>query len=254
MTCGMSMDMDMDMDKRARPELRRYRKEYGHSYSFGVFPTLELLTHRPRSAIMVLVSSAGSKNQGVLRIEHMCRAHNIPFEVNDRLVERLAPAENVYAVGVFGKYRSSLRGHAGHVVLVNPSDMGNLGTIIRTMVGFEVADLAIVRPGADIFDPRVVRASMGAIFQLAFEYYDTFDEYRRAFPGHHLYPFMTDGRVALRDVRFERPFALVFGNESSGLPEEFLGVGTPVRIPHSPRIDSLSLPVAVGIGLYEAVR
>ena len=166
----------------------------------------------------------------------------------------MAPAENVYAVGVFGKYRCSLRGHADHVVLVNPSDMGNLGTIIRTMAGFEVADLAIVRPGVDIFDPRVVRASMGAIFQLAFEYYDTFDEYRRAFPDHHLYPFMTGGRVVLRDVRFERPFALVFGNESWGLPEEFLGVGTPVRIPHSPRIDSLSLPVAVGIGLYEAVR
>ena len=73
--------MSMDMNRRARPELRRYRKEYGHSYSFGVFPTLELLTHRPRSAIMVLVNSAGSKNQGVLRIEDICRAQDIPFEV-----------------------------------------------------------------------------------------------------------------------------------------------------------------------------
>ena len=53
---------------------------------------------------------------------------------------------------------------ANHVVLVNPGDMGNMGTIIRTMLGFNYSNLAIIKPGVDVFDPRVIRASMGALF------------------------------------------------------------------------------------------
>ncbi len=245
--------MAMAMAPRIDVELKRYRKDYAHSYSFGVFPTLELLRFQTPQVLRVLASSRGLKNEGMLKIEATCRQHGIPFEVNDKLVDRLAPAENVYTIGVFWKYRQPLQQSAQHVVLVNPADMGNMGTIIRTMVGFDVPNLAIIRPGVDIFDPKVVRASMGAIFQLAFEYYDSFDLYRQAFQSHKLYPLMTNGRATLKEVRFERPFTLVFGNESSGLPDEFLEIGTSVRIPHSDRIDSLNLPVAVGIALYEAV-
>ena len=57
---------------------------------------------------------------------------------------------------------------------------------------------------------------------------------------------------ACRDVR--TPYALVFGNEGSGLPPEFAGLGQAVRIPHSDRIDSLNLSVAVAIGAYAFTR
>lgn len=59
--------------------------------------------------------------------------------------------------------------NANHVVLVNPGILGNMGTIIRTMLGFNYTNLAIIRPG-DVFDPRVVRASMGALFNINFEF------------------------------------------------------------------------------------
>jgi TrmH family RNA methyltransferase len=130
--------------------------------------------------------------------------------------------------------------------------MGNLGTIARTMVGFEVRNLALVRPAVDIFDPRVVRSSMGAVFKLAFQYFDAFSEYTSLF-SHNVYPFMTNGKANLDKTNFQEPFALVFGNESSGLTDEYQMVGTSVTIPYNSRdIDSLSLPVAVGIALYAA--
>jgi TrmH family RNA methyltransferase len=138
-------------------------------------------------------------------------------------------------------------------VLVNPGDMGNLGTIMRTMLGFGLADLALVRPAADIFDPRSVRASMGALFALRCCYFDTFEDYSGR-SSHNLYPFMTDGEVQLRKAAFQEPFSLIFGNESSGLPPEYRGIGTSVTIAHTQRIDSLSLPVAAAIALYEATR
>lgn len=235
------------------PPLKSYKKELEHSYAFGVFPTLELLQAQPESVLAVITHSRGMRNEGVLKLEKLSTLKGVHFEVNDKVVERLAPKENVYAVGVFRKYSVSLETGSNHVVLVNPGDMGNMGAIIRTMLGFGVADLALVRPAADIFDPRVVRASMGALFKLRFQYFNTFDEYRAAF-NNNPYPFMTDGQATLVGMSFGQPFSLVFGNESAGLGDEYRGVGTSVKIAHSSAVDSLNLPIAVSIALYEATQ
>jgi TrmH family RNA methyltransferase len=233
--------------------LKTYRKEFDHSYSFGVFPTVELLERRPEAVLKVLLSEAGRKNRGVAKIEQLCRRLGVRLEVNDKAVERLAPRENAYAVGVFRKYERELDTATPHVALVNPSDMGNLGTIMRTMLGFGVRDLALVRPASDVFDPRVVRSSMGALFGIDFHYFDTWEDYAGQFVRAY-YPFMTGGTLMLPEARFERPCTLVFGSEAAGLPEEFRARGTPVTIPQSSEIDSLNLTIAVGIALYAAAR
>lgn len=242
------------MKKAGQVRLKRYKREFSHSYAFGVFPTLELLYHRPEQVVQVLLHSRGARNAGVEKIRTLCAQHNIPCAEDDRTVERLEPREDTYALGVFEKYAPRLHLQANHVVLVNPSDMGNLGTILRTMLAFSVDNLALIRPAADIFDPRVVRASMGALFQVAFAYFDRFEEYRAAFGGHALYPFMTDGRTPIQQVTFRQPFALIFGNESTGLPAAYHEIGTSVAIPHSRAVDSLNLAVAVGIALYESTQ
>ena len=66
---------------------------------------------------------------------------------------------------------------------------------------------------------------------------------------------MLDERsVTLSSVTVPEPHALVFGNEGSGLPLELAYEGTPVIIRHSRDIDSLNLPQAVAIGLYETTK
>jgi tRNA(Leu) C34 or U34 (ribose-2'-O)-methylase TrmL len=65
---------------------------------------------------------------------------------------------------------------------------------------------------------------------------------------------MTDGRIAIDSAHFESPCALVFGNESSGLPASFHEVGESVAIPQTDGVDSLSLPTAVAVALYERTR
>jgi TrmH family RNA methyltransferase len=234
--------------------LKPYKREFDHSYSLGVFPTLELVQAQPGHVLKVLVSSKGERNEGVRKLARLCERAGIRLETNDRAVERLAQKENTFAVGVFRKYASDLQASGNHVVLVNPSDMGNLGTIARTMLGFAALDLSVVRPAADIFDPKVVRASMGAIFHLRCRYFDTFEQYREVAGERSLYPFMTGGDLMLHRTTFHPPFTLIFGNESSGLPPEYREIGTPVTIKHTEEIDSLNLPMSVGIALYEATR
>lgn len=233
--------------------LKKYRRDFAYSYTFGVFPTLELLQFQPSHVKRIIISAQGERNEGVVKLRDLCARRRIPLEVNDKQIERLSPKENTYAIGVFDKYQPRLDANANHLVLVNPADMGNLGTIVRTMLGFGLSDLALVKPAADIFDPRVIRASMGAVFRLNFEYFDSFDSYRSAFP-HRLYPFMTDGATPLHEATFDTPFALIFGSESAGLPAAYHTLGTSVAIPHSDAIDSLNLSVAVGIALYAATK
>jgi TrmH family RNA methyltransferase len=113
--------------------------------------------------------------------------------------------------------------------------------------------LAIITPAADIYDPKVVRASMGALFKMNFQLFPSFDDYVHSFPLRELYPFMTDGINDINTINTGTHTikTLIFGSESSGLPASFAETGTSVKIPQTGMVDSLNLSVAVGIGLYE---
>ncbi|HLG62225.1 MAG TPA: TrmH family RNA methyltransferase [Ktedonosporobacter sp.] len=231
--------------------LHKYKKSLDYSYTFGVFPTLELLMRQPTHVMKVIVSTKGETNIGISKIWELCHKHTIQVEINDGLLNKISPKENIYALGVFKKYTSKLNDHSNHIVLVHPSDTGNLGTIIRTMLGFQMRNLALVRPAVDFFDPKVIRASMGAVFSIHFSYFDSFIDYQKDHQQ-HFYPFMTNGEIQLPDAAFKTPFSLIFGNEAAGLGDNYLEIGTSVAIPQNHLVDSLNLAVAVGIALYES--
>ena len=235
---------------------KRYNDKAEYSYCFGPFPTFELIENRPQEAIEVLYHSQTSdaiRN----KLQSICQRQGIPCEQNDKVIQRIRDKENCLVVGVFKKHESVLAMDRPHVVLVNPSDMGNLGTIIRTAVGFGVPDLAIIRPGAAICHPKTVRASMGSLFRLNFQYFDSFAEYKSAYgEGRNMYPFMLKGSVGLDQLQRNKGelYSLVFGNEATGLPDEFLQEGQSVRIRHTDNIDSLNLSLAAGIAIYEFTK
>lgn len=233
--------------------LKRYRKDFNHSYTNGVFTTIELLHAHPEHVDRVILSTSGDGNEGIGKIKDLCNKFDIPLEVNDKIIERISLKGKHLAIGVFSKYQSSIESEKNHLLLVNPSDMGNIGTIARTMIGFGIVNLALIRPAADCFDPRTIRASMGAVFHVNFEYFDSLKDYRRLF-NNNLYLFKTGGNSSIRETEFQMPYTLVFGNESSGLPDYMEVEGKAVSIPQSGKVDSLNLSVAAGIALYESCR
>lgn len=237
------------------PPLKPYSAELEYSYAPGVFPSLQLMQAMPERAQRLLLSER-AQGEGVEKLRALCRQANVREEIADKALARVSGKQNCFAAVVFSKWQSELDASKPHVALHHPMDDGNLGTIQRTLLGLNVRDLAIIRPAADAFDPRVVRATMGAIFKLRVKYYDDFEAYRREFPSRALYPFMLDGAVSLREAAREQqsPWTLVFGNEGSGLPPEFAALGQAVRIPHNAEIDSLNLSVAVAIGAYGFVH
>lgn len=237
-------------------KIKTYKKDLDYSYTLGVFLTIQLLELYPQYVTKVINSSNSFKNSGLDKILELCKKHNIPIETSDKCINKLSPKGNCYSIGVFNKYKEPLKPNENHIVLVNPSNSGNLGTIIRSSLGFGIKNIAIIRPGVDIFDPKVIRASMGAIFHVSFEYYDSFNDYINNFKSHNIYTFMLNGKKKLStlDEVSKEPFSLVFGNEASGLSEEFKDIGTSIVIPHSQDIDSLNLSVAVSIAEYQFTK
>ena len=231
--------------------LKNYNKKLEYSYACGVFPTIELLKAKKDIVTKVILNTKGLKNKGYYEIENICLKNNIPLEYDTKAINSMSAKENIYAICVFKKYESSLNFQDNHIVLVNPANAGNIGTVIRTMVGFGFKDLALIKPSVDIFDPKVVRSSMGGIFRINFEYFDSFENYlEKADKNRVFYSFMTNGDTTVDKVKFQKPFTLVFGSESHGLDTVYKQYGHSVCIPTSKDIDSLNLSVAVGIGLY----
>ena len=233
------------------PSLEAYRSELDYSYAPGVFPSMECLLHRPEAVRRLLVHSSAAGREGVGKLTALAEKHRIRIEEADRALGRISGKENCYAAAVFGKFRDELRKDRPHTVLHRPGDSGNVGTILRTALGFGMEDVAIIRPCVDVFDPRTVRASMGSLFRLRVRVYESFGDYRVDVPERALYPFMLDASVPLREIReIPEQYSLVFGNEGSGLPAEFASMGQAVRIESNDKVDSLNLAVAAGVGIY----
>ena len=233
------------------PSLEAYRTELDYSYAPGIFPSMEALLARPERVRRILVHSAAEGREGIGKLTALAGEHRIRVEEADRALGRISGKENCYAAAVFGKFTDTLRGDQPHVVLHNPGDAGNVGTILRTALGLGMEDVALIRPCVDVFDPRVVRASMGSLFRLRVRVYDTFEEYRAEFPDRALYPFMLDASVPLGEITdIPEVYSLIFGNEGSGLPPEFAGMGQSVRIESNDKVDSLNLGIAAAIGIY----
>jgi len=230
-------------------KIRPYKKSDHYSYIFGAYSVIRLIEEKPEIMKGVLIHS---KYDDINSLISLCKSIDIPYHISDKSVNRLRDKENIYVIGIFDKYETSIDAGHPHIVLVNPSNMGNLGTILRLTDGFNIKNIAIITPAADIFNPKVLRASMGSLFSINFQHFSSFSDYQIKFPAHTLYPFMLKGALPLEERIMTSPFlfSMIFGNESSGLPEDFSQIGKPIKIPQSPRVDSLNLGVAVGIAAY----
>ena len=235
------------------PSLSGYKPELDYSYAPGIFPSMECLLGRPEKVRRLLIHSGAEGREGIGKLLALAGERGIRAEEADRALSRISGKENCYAAAVFSKFEDALDPEKPQVLLHQPGDAGNVGTILRTALGLGVEDVALVRPCADLFDPRTVRASMGSLFRLRVRVYDSFGEYRAEMGEREYYPFMLDASVPLQEA-LKKPVSrrrtLIFGNEGRGLPPEFARIGQPVRIPSNEKVDSLNLAIAAGIGLY----
>ncbi len=228
---------------------KAYKKGQEVSYAFGAFPTIELIKNKPEKVVEILISELFSEKDMLIE---MIKRKKLKYEISDKAINRLSPKGNVFVIGVFKVGFEDIQDN-NHIVLNEISDMGNLGNICRTMLAMGIKDLITIGNVCDIYNPKTVRASMGAIFYLRHKHYDTIQEYLKEYPSskRRVFSFMIseDGKK-LKEVGSCEKWSLIFGNEGSGLPDEYREFSDSVIIPQSKDVDSLNLTTAVAIGCY----
>ncbi len=235
--------------------VKRYKKEDSSSYALGTTLTIELIKNRPEIVKRVFIHPNLIKDETYQKIITLCNKWQIPVEESIKAFNILVSKENCFVIGEFTKYEDLIQKNENHIVLVNPADAGNLGTIIRSAMGFGIRNIVVILPAVDVYSPKAVRSSMGALFGIHFQYFKSFAEYQKLVGERPMYPFMLKAQTYLYDVTAPKePYSLIFGNEASGLPDEFINVGTPLIIKQTNLIDSFNLPIAVSVAMYEFTK
>lgn len=144
-----------------------------------------------------------------------------------------------------------------NVVLFNPEIPQNTGNIGRTCVLTD-SRLHIIRPtGFEITDKNVRRAGLDYWPFLELHMYDSFEELKEKYRDARFFFSTTKGSVPYTEVEYHDEDFIVFGRESSGLPDSIRdgGYGTNIRVPMiESSTRSLNLSNTVAIVVYEAKR
>lgn len=142
------------------------------------------------------------------------------------------------------------------VVLDKVQDPGNLGTILRTVDSIGLKQIIVAEGSGDIFNPKVVRSTMGAIFRVKVKISQDIQKTIAEIKKHKFKVISTSLATdkSIYDIKYEKS-AIIIGNEANGVSKELQDASDElVKIPMLGNTESLNASVATGIVLYEYVR
>ena len=142
------------------------------------------------------------------------------------------------------------------VALDGVQDPGNVGTILRTAAAFDCG-VILLEGSAEIFNPKVVRSSMGAIFYLPFITMTRAD-FLQAMSSRGVEILATavdsSAEIYFRHDFTDKNVAIVFGSEAVGVSKEILDAARKIFIPMNGHAESLNVATSAAIILSEVVR
>lgn len=148
--------------------------------------------------------------------------------------------------------------HKGcYLVLETIQDPGNLGTIVRTAEGAGVDGIILNRTCVDIYNPKVIRSTMGALYRVPFVYVDDLHATLRRMKerGICLYAAHLKGKTDYYQQDYTSGCGFLIGNEAGGLTNETAALAdTYIKIPMCGQLESLNAAMAAGLLIYEARR
>ena len=148
-------------------------------------------------------------------------------------------------------------GEAHLLLLETIQDPGNLGTILRAGEGAGITGIVMDRATVDIYNPKVIRSTMGSIFRVPFVYVEDLKDAcaQLKAAGIPVLAAHLRGELPYDRADLAGPFAFLIGNEARGLREETAALADIlVRIPMEGQVESLNAAVAASILMFEAAR
>ena len=192
-------------------------------------------------------------------------------EVSDEVMKKMSDTQTPQGVlAVIRQYNYSmeevLEGYnpeAGEncapllLILENIQDPGNLGTMLRSGEGAGVTGVILSKGSADIYNPKVIRSTMGSIFRMPFIYVEDVPSLVKDLSkkGVHTYAAHLKGEKNYDEFDYTQPTAFLIGNEGNGLTKETADAAeTYVLIPMKGEVESMNAATSSAILTFEASR
>lgn len=147
--------------------------------------------------------------------------------------------------------------NANLVILEDLRDPGNLGTILRTAEGAGVTGIILSKTSVDMYNPKVIRSTMGAIYRMPFVYVEDLKEAIVKVKEHYIsiYAAHLSADCYYDEVDYKGKSAILIGNEANGLSDEITQMATKyIKIPMEGNVESLNAAIAAAVLMYEIYR
>lgn len=209
------------------------------------------------------VEKLSTWSKDLIRSHPKAKIIEMSFDLYKALCDRDEPSEIVITVKVDFLNLSDLQLPAKPFVLVfdRPSDMGNLGSIVRSANSFGVDAILLIGHGVDVYDPKVIRSSLGSIFHSKIVNIQSMPEFEAWIveqkKTNQLRVVGTDstGDVSLMSHTLARPIAVVLGNEAKGMSVALKNLcDYVVSIPVEGAVNSLNVASAGSIILWDVYK
>lgn len=197
------------------------------------------------------------------------KSHNnaVMVHMSDKLYNKLSdrncPSEIIVTAKLpwFSLYDLNLPEKPFILIFDRPSDHGNFGSIVRSANSFNVDAIFVIGHGIDVYEPKVIRSSLGSIFHSKIIHIESINELKawideqKALNGMKILGTDSTGEVKVHNTNLQRPISLILGNEAKGmsikLQEECDSI---LSIPISGSVNSLNVSCAGSIFLWEVYR
>ena len=188
----------------------KYSKDSSYSYVFGAFGTIELIKNKAKECLAVLIDPSFTTNDAYKIILDICKKEKIDVIVDKNIVNKIKDKGNIFVIGVFKKYSCNLT-NENHLVIYQNNDIGSIGTIIRSMRGFNFSNLVLIDCNIDLYHEHLIRSTMGAFFQTNIKQYNSINEYINDYPNKTIYNICDKGDNIL-SIDKQKDLSLIFSD------------------------------------------
>ena len=239
----------MKLDDVKKLHLKRYREEFGHFLVEGEHLVLELQKAAVRNPLLqgceLYVTREYENWRGPFQIHLIGASH----------MSQVADTKNPQGIVALVPLWPPAAARAGEraIYLHEIQDPGNLGTILRTLAWFGNFRCLLSPGSVDPYNPKVIRASAGAIFHVPIEVDVELAALSTRFA--HIAALDMTGE-SVQSAQFKESGCYVFGNEARGVPREQLTAlgAQPYTIEGIGAIESLNVAAVVNMCVYELNR
>lgn len=180
-------------------------------------------------------------------------------KVFDQMADTVTP-QGIMAIVSMPSYRldDMVRTDVANLILLEDlRDPGNLGTIIRTAEAAGVTGIIMSKETVDLFNPKVIRSTMGSIYRMPYIYVEDFHDTLNILKTNQFDLFAThlSGQNYYDQENYNGKCGIIIGNEAHGITEETAKAATTlVKIPMNGHVESLNAAIAASVIMYEVFR